>query len=165
MKYTKGSLAVLQIALVSATTPDVIPTAAERKELCETDSIKIGFGSKTIDFANFCTKGATVKVPAGKEPRLEVGDAQWTDDSIALQNMEKAAREDVEVWYIYYPKGVAANKGYYGKMNVSEWDMTSASAGLTTVQHKLEPIGLPTPFGFTHLADNVEATTVNPVTP
>lgn len=161
-KYTRGKLAVLQIALVNAATPDVVPTTADRKVLCETNSIKIGFGSRTIDFQNFCTGGNSVKVPAGKDPRLEIGEAQWTDDSVALQNMEKAAREDVEVWYFYYPKGIAANKGYYGKLNVSEWDMTSPSDGLTTVTHGLEPIGLATPFGFEHLADNVSASTVNP---
>lgn len=161
-KYSRGKLAVLEIALVSAATPDVLPTADKRRHLCETNSIKIGFGSNTIDFQNFCTGGSSIKVPAGKEPRLEVGEAQWTDDSLALQDMEKAAREDVEVWYFYYPRGKAANKGYYGKLNVTEWDMTSPSDGLTTVDHSLEPIGLPTPFGFPHLKDNVEPTTVNP---
>ena len=164
-KYTRGKLAVLQIALVSPTTPDVIPLAANRRVLCETNSIKIGFGSKSITFENFCTGGDDVEVPTGKTPRLEIGDAQWTDDSLSLQDMEKAAREDVEAWYFYYPKGLAGNKGYYGKLNVSEWDMTSASAGLTTVQHQLKPVGLPTPFGFPHLKDNVEVTTINPATP
>lgn len=161
-KYTRGKLALLQIALVKTATPDVMPTSADRKDLCETNSIKIGFGSKTIDFQNFCTGGDTVKIPAGKEPRLEIGEAQWTDDSVALQNMEKAGRENIEVWYFYYPKGLAANKGYYGKLSVTEWDLTSPSDGLSTVAHKLEPIGLATPFGFPHLADNVEPTTVNP---
>ena len=161
-KYTRGKLAVLQTALVSATTPDVMPKPADRRNLCETNQIKLGFGSKSITFENFCTGGSDVEIPTGKTPRLDVGDAQWTDDSVALQDLEKAGREDVEVWYWYYPKGIAAGKGYFGKLNVAEWDMTSESAGLTTVAHQLKPIGMPTPFGFPHLKDNVDATTVNP---
>lgn len=160
-KYTRGSLAVLQIALAASASPDVLPKAADRKQLLATNSIKIGFGSSSVDFQNFASGGSTIKVPTGKEPRMEVGEAQWTDDDVSLQQMEKAAREGVEVWYVYYPLGVAAAKGYYGKLNVSEWDLTSPSDGLNNVTHALEPIGLPTPFGFPHLTDNVDATTVS----
>ncbi|KQR33120.1 hypothetical protein [Deinococcus sp. Leaf326] len=159
-KYTRGKLAVLEIALVVAASPDVLVAAASRKKLLSTNSIKIGFGTTTVDFQNFASGGSTVTIPTGQTPRMELGETQWTDDDLTAQLMEKAAREGVEVWYVYYPKGVAAGKGYYGKFNVGEWDMTSPSDGLNTVAYSITPVGLPTPFGFPHLADNVEAATV-----
>ena len=119
-KFTRGKLAVLHVALANQGDLTAEPAVGARMHLCATNSIKIGFGGKKIDFQNFCTSGNTVSVPGNKEPKLEIGEAQWADDDASLQMMENAGRDDQYVWYWYYPKGVAAGKGYKGVMLVNK---------------------------------------------
>ena len=144
-KYTRGKLAVLQIALVSAGTPDTAPTVSgDWKQVVATNEIKIGLDTKTITFHNFATGGDDQEVPTGITPSLSIGEAQWTDDDLTLSMMETAIRNGDDLWYRYFPKGVVDGKGYLGKLLVKKWEQTSPSDGLITVAHDLSPQGVPT---------------------
>lgn len=143
-KYTRGNLAVLQIALVVTATPDTAPTVAgDWKQVVQTNEIKIGKERKTISFQNFATNGDDQEVPVGFTPTLSIGEAQWTDDDVTLGILETALDNGDDLWYRVFPKGVVSGKGYQGKMQVKKWELSAPSDGLQTVAHDLSPQGKP----------------------
>lgn len=146
--YTLGKLAVLKIAPVLEDTENTFPALTDLMHFCLTNEITLGIDGTETTFENFCSGGASVKIPTGDEASLAVGEAQWVLNDETLLVLENAKRNHTEVWYVYYPAGESAGAGYWGRFNVKKWEVKSASAGLTVANHDLNPVGLPDRFGF-----------------
>ncbi len=137
-KVALGADAIFRVAPPGAA--DAPPVAADYKELCLSSEVTVGFESKSISFANFCSRGEDVEINVGATGTIDLSEMQWIADDAALVIMENAARAAIDgtgsstVYYEFLPDGVGAGKVIYrGTMIVKSWKIKAAAAGTVTV--------------------------------
>lgn len=130
-KVTLGRDAIFRVAPI---TGGVVPASAAFKELCLSSEVTVGFESRTITFANFCSRGDDVQIKVGETGTVDLSEMQWIEDDEALVIMENAARGGDPVAYEFLPGGAGVGKVVYrGSFIVNSWQIKAAAAGTVTV--------------------------------
>lgn len=143
-KVKLGADAIFRVAPVGAS--GETPAADQFKELCLSSEVTVGFESKEISFAIFCSRGADVKIPTGAEGKVALSEMQWIEDDAALTIMENAAyaaagkppagTTSAVVAYEFLPEGAGKGKTVYrGTFTVKSWSIKAAAAGTVTVEN------------------------------
>lgn len=147
LDYHLGSVAKFRIAPL-ASGVKIRPADIAFIDFCLHEDLKIGSkSSATVDFKNFCTGGATIKIPVGDEGVLEFSGLVYIGGDASLQILQDSRNhvlDKEEVWLEVYPEGKITGKPFDAvQFTVTDYIKDISVVNIIKLDVKVMPRGKP----------------------